>query len=213
MGPKLFHVPVLLGFAYIGMAYVSWRSAGAILPRRSNPRGSALSAAFAALVMTAWDLAQDPVWATVLHGWVWRDGGPWFGVPISNYFGWYGTIFLIYLLFALYLRRSPAPARRVPARPAPRNLLLLLCALGNVLQIFSRRSRPGSGPHGRFWRVAEYYCLDPGFFVVMGGFAAMAWLRSKAQPGHYRLNSSRSLRVCDRLTGISVCRLSSIRNW
>ena len=24
MGPKLFHVPALLGLAYIGMAYVSW---------------------------------------------------------------------------------------------------------------------------------------------------------------------------------------------
>src|ERR1700691_1659577 len=24
MGPKLFHVPILLGLAYIGMAYVSW---------------------------------------------------------------------------------------------------------------------------------------------------------------------------------------------
>jgi hypothetical protein len=29
----------------------------------------------------------------------------------------------------------------------------------------------------------------------------------------YRLNNSRSLRVCARLTGISVCFLSSMRNW
>jgi putative membrane protein len=40
MGPKLFHVPVLLGLAYIGMAYVSWTVARAILgPAADSARG------------------------------------------------------------------------------------------------------------------------------------------------------------------------------
>jgi putative membrane protein len=111
MGPKLLHMPVLLGLAYIGMAYVSWTLARAIVgePQAGGMRVLALPS-IASFIMVAWDLAQDPVWATVLHGWVWLDGGPWFGVPISNYLGWYGNIFLIYLLFELYLRRRrPAP--------------------------------------------------------------------------------------------------------
>ena len=111
MGPKLFHVPVLLGLAYIGMAYVSWMLARLIVGHSYAPVSGIRVATLplvASFVMVAWDLAQDPVWATILHGWVWRDGGPWFGVPISNYLGWYGTVFTIYLFFALYLRCRPA---------------------------------------------------------------------------------------------------------
>jgi putative membrane protein len=37
MGPKLFHVPVLLGLAYIGMAYVSWALARLIMGRTDAP--------------------------------------------------------------------------------------------------------------------------------------------------------------------------------
>jgi len=38
--------------------------------------------------MTAWDLSMDPVWAEIYHAWVWRDGEAYYGVPISNFFGW-----------------------------------------------------------------------------------------------------------------------------
>jgi len=96
MGPKLFHVPVLLGLAYIGMAYVSWRL-GCLIVGSAWREAMVATPLAASCVMVAWDLAQDPVWSTALHGWVWRDGGPWFGVPVSNYLGWYGTVFTIYL--------------------------------------------------------------------------------------------------------------------
>jgi putative membrane protein len=124
MGPKLFHVPVLLGLAYIGMAYVSWTLARLIVGNRSVAVAGTqvftvpLAASF---IMVAWDLAQDPVWATELHGWVWLDGGPWFGVPVSNYFGWFGNVLIIYQLFAFYLRRVPdraAQADQAGWRPA-----------------------------------------------------------------------------------------------
>jgi uncharacterized membrane protein len=36
--------------------------------------------------MTVWDLAMDPVWADIDHAWVWRGGGSYYGVPISNFF-------------------------------------------------------------------------------------------------------------------------------
>jgi len=110
-------VPVLLGLAYIGMAYVSWTLAVLIVGDLNAPAAGIRVLTLpvvASFVMVAWDLAQDPIWATALHGWVWRDGGPWFGVPISNYLGWYGNVFTIYLLFAFYLRRYPAPAIAAP---------------------------------------------------------------------------------------------------
>lgn len=63
MGPKIFVVPIFLGLAYIGMAYLSWTLASIILGtaqtslRRSRVFTIPLLAAF---VMTTWDLAMDP---------------------------------------------------------------------------------------------------------------------------------------------------------
>src|SRR5258708_6774169 len=39
MGPKLFHVPILLGLAYIGMGYLSWTLASVILGGARNYDG------------------------------------------------------------------------------------------------------------------------------------------------------------------------------
>ncbi len=182
MGPKLFHVPVLLGLAYIGMAYVSWTVARAIL---SNFGGAAAEVPIVALplaasfVMVAWDLAQDPVWATVLHGWTWRDGGPWFGVPISNYLGWFGTVFTIYLLFALYLRRRrQLPLAAQPVSMNPAIFFYALCAAGNVLQTLPH-AVPAvvQDPTGKQWLAADITAASALVSVfVMGGFATLAWI-------------------------------------
>jgi putative membrane protein len=183
MGPKLFHVPVLLGLAYIGMAYVSWALAGVIVGRPDAPIGGArlfTLPLLASAIMTAWDLAQDPVWATVLHGWVWRDGGTWFGVPVSNYFGWYANLFVIYLLFALYLRRNPA--RSIAASRAswrPTLIFYGLCAAGNVLQVKSTYpiSALVQDPTGKLWRVADITAASALVSIfLMGGFVALAWI-------------------------------------
>ena len=178
MGPKLWHVPVLLGLAYIGMAYVSWRVAGAIVgPAGWGARG--LEAPLvASAVMTSWDLAQDPVWATVLHGWVWRDGGRWFGVPVSNYLGWYGTVLLIYLLFAFYLRKR-ADAAEAGGSAGPALLFYAVCATGNVMQILpSQAVAVVADPTGRLWQVADILHASALVSIfVMGGFAVLGRAR------------------------------------
>jgi putative membrane protein len=191
MGPKLFHVPVLLGLAYIGMAYVSWRL-GQVLVGNAAPgsqpgsvTGSVLAAPLvASFVMVAWDLAQDPVWATALHGWVWRDGGPWFGVPVSNYLGWYGTVFTIYVLFSLYLKRRPAPVTgfdRSSGRAAI--LFYAVCAAGNVGQMLARGNRElVRVPSGQLWRVADITAASALVSIfAMGAFAVLAWIRSNQE--------------------------------
>jgi putative membrane protein len=181
MGPKLFQVPVLLGLAYIGMSYVSWSVARLIVGKPEAPvtgwRIVALPAV-ASAVMVAWDLAQDPIWATVLHGWVWRDGGAWFGVPVSNYLGWYGTVFTIDLLFALSLRRWPV-VKTVAPQPSlrPAVIFYLLCASGNVLQLFSRMAPTVvQDPTGKQWSYTEIARASALVSIfIMGGFAVIAW--------------------------------------
>jgi putative membrane protein len=185
MGPKLFHVPVLLGLAYIGMAYVSWRVAGAILgPAGNSSKGIGVLRIplLASFVMTAWDLAQDPVWSTVLHGWIWLDGGPWFGVPISNYLGWLGTVFIIFALFALHLRRRPnLTPGSVSARPAI--LFYALCAVANVLQVIPAQvPAVVHDPAGHAWQAAHIIGASALVSIfIMGTFASLAWMRLATQ--------------------------------
>jgi len=181
MGPKLLHVPVLLGLAYIGMAYVSWRVAEAIAGPSLTGTNLAGRALLAATIMTAWDVAQDPVWSTVLHGWVWRDGGAWFGVPVSNYLGWLGTEFTLFLVFALYLRRTRLKTN-AGAIPGPQAAIAFyaLCALGNVLQLLPAQN-PAIvyDPTGRAWSARTIVAASAMVSLfAMGGFAGVAWWRT-----------------------------------
>jgi len=182
MGPQFLHVPILLGLAYVGMAYVSWTIARLIL----GATGTRIAGVqlitlplVASLVMTAWDFAQDPVWSTLLHAWRWRNGGIWFGVPPSNFAGWLLTVFLIYSAFAWYLRYTP-DARPQPLAPQWGSSILFyaLCAGGNVLQLV--KTQPAltvADSAGRLWRTASILQASALVSVfVMGSFALLACL-------------------------------------
>ena len=84
--------------------------------------------------MLAWDIAMDPDWSTVDHIWVWHSGGAYFGVPLSNFGGWFLTASLYYLAFALYCKMRPISSQ--PTLQVFWGLPILLyatCALGNLL--------------------------------------------------------------------------------
>ncbi len=88
MGPKVFDLPILLALAYLGMGYLSWVLGLVILECQDKPLSGkkiVLLPLTASFIMTAWDLSMDPVWADIDHAWVWRDGGLYYGVPISNF--------------------------------------------------------------------------------------------------------------------------------
>ena len=182
MGPKLFQVPVLLGLAYIGMAYVSWTLARLVVGR---PYAAIAGARIftlplvAGFIMVAWDLAQDPVWATLVHGWAWRDGGPWFGVPVSNYLGWFLTVFIIYLLFALYLRQCPAAPVPVDSHWHAALLFYALCAAGNLLQVIPVQvPAVVADPSGTRWRASDIVASSALVSIfVMGAFVVIAAVR------------------------------------
>ena len=177
MGPKLWHVPVLLGLAYIGMAYISWTLArlilGATQMTLAGPRLLTVPL-LASFIMTAWDFAQDPVWSTLLHAWRWYDGGIWFGVPLTNYAGWLLTVFLIYTVFAFYLRRAaplvaPSPHWRFAV------LFYALCAVGNVLQLLRPQpSRLIADPSGEIWQAAAILRASALVSIFIMGLFALA---------------------------------------
>ena len=41
------------------------------------------------------DLSMDPVWSTVVHAWILGEGGTDFCVPVTNFLGWYMTVYTI----------------------------------------------------------------------------------------------------------------------
>ena len=187
MGPKLFDLPILLALAYVGMGYLSWVLAVVILDCQNEPlsgRNIVLLPLAASFVMTAWDFSMDPVWADIDHAWVWRDGGPYYGVPTSNFFGWFLTVYIFYQLFALYLRnrvimRSPKSHWRLAI------LFYAASAAGNLLVVAPQCMG------GHFVDAAGTQWAIPGilwasrlvFILLMMPPSLMAWVKASG-PSH-----------------------------
>jgi uncharacterized membrane protein len=174
MGPKIFQIPILLGLAYVGIGYLAWTLAGIILPK---PRVVARPL-LAAAIMTAWDLSMDPIWANLVHAWLWEQGGAYFGVPVSNFFGWYLTNYAIYQAFALVVRR---PAQGSAAFWRVAVLFYAVLAAGNLIVIAPSHVATFTDAAGVTWRVSSMMLASALVSIfVMGGFALAAWLRLRA---------------------------------
>ncbi len=102
LGYKLFGlVPWLIPIAWCSMLYLAWHVAwGSVKPHAPRLISQALHITTAALAITAWDLSLDP--RMVQDGyWVWHQGGPYFGIPISNYVGWFVTALVIFGVWSI----------------------------------------------------------------------------------------------------------------
>jgi uncharacterized membrane protein len=183
MGPKLFGIPVLLALAYWGIGYAAWTVALLILRyddrRLQGTRVLALPL-LASVTMTAWDLAMDPAWSMLDHAWIWHDGGPYFGVPISNFFGWFLTAFAYYLAFALYCCAQPIFRGALPRRLwIPAIVLYLVCALGNALVMWQPMASPfAADATGVRWATRHIAgCCVLVSLLAMTPLALFAWLR------------------------------------
>ena len=191
LGPKLFHVPILLGLAYLGVGYISWTLALLILGRRSdgNPVAGVRVLTIplvASFLMVAWDFSQDPVWSTIERCWIWLQGGAYFGVPVSNFLGWYLGVYIFYQLFALYLQRHSSVLNPLSTRCWQLPVLFYgVCAAGNLLLLLG--APPGglavvSDPSGAKWNVRDIIGASAMVSIfTMGAFALFAWVRLAEQ--------------------------------
>src|SRR5438045_3178178 len=111
LGPKLFLVPLLIGPAYFGTGYLAW-VLSTVLVGDVRSKGSWFTTCavpfIASFMMVAWDLGMDPTSSTIRHLWIWEQGGGYFGVPLTNYLGWFFTVYVFFQFFALYLRLRKA---------------------------------------------------------------------------------------------------------
>src|ERR1700694_3281899 len=110
LGPKLFLVPLLIGPAYFANGYFAWVIGNVLIGevRRGSSAFMTFAVPFiAAFVMVMWDLTFDPRASTSEHQWIWEQGGGYFGVPLTNYLGWFFTVYVFLQLFALFVRFRP----------------------------------------------------------------------------------------------------------
>jgi putative membrane protein len=122
LGPKLFLVPLLIGPAYFANGYLAWVLGNVLVGevrRDSGPFTTFAAAFIASFLMVMWDLTLDPRASTMQHQWIWEQGGGYFGVPFSNYLGWFFTVYVFLQLFALWVRYRPAGGEG--PRPLPRS--------------------------------------------------------------------------------------------
>lgn len=81
LGPRVLDfVPYLLPVTYVPLVIGAFAATW-------NPRRPILSVFGAALVLTLIDGVLDPG-AVALDFWIWEENGFYYGVPLSNYFGW-----------------------------------------------------------------------------------------------------------------------------
>jgi uncharacterized membrane protein len=190
LGPKLGYVPLLIGPAYLGVGYLSWVLATVLVGdvgRRSDALSTVGTPAIGAFIMVLWDLSMDPSASTLGGWWVWHNGGGFFGVPLSNYLGWYLTVYLFMQLFALYLRECASQ----PAVAQPRGYYLQATVMYAIIALdFVAAYLVDSGSlqlldsAGASWRsgdiraTAALTSLLPMLFVV--ALAAITILRRPA---------------------------------
>lgn len=88
LGPKLFGlVPYILPISWAPLVL---GAVAATAPKAGYQRGAARAMAWmlrSALLLTLIDGVLDPG-AASLGFWVWPEGGPYYGIPLSNYLGW-----------------------------------------------------------------------------------------------------------------------------
>ena len=104
LGPRFLGlVPYLLPVTYVPL--VIGAVAAAWTPGRLAPR-----IAFSALLLVLVDAVLDPG-AAALGFWVWPEGGPYYGVPLSNFAGWLlsGAVSAALLLSVGRISTPPPP--------------------------------------------------------------------------------------------------------
>jgi uncharacterized membrane protein len=199
VGANLPHVgliPIIVGPLWFGACYFSWVIASVLLDgadrgldRRFNLIALPIVAAF---VVTQWDLVMDAPNATIAKAWIWHDGGGMFGVPLSNYLGWLVTSWLIFQVFALYLRRSgvgPYPDRSTTL-PVIGILFYLGSGLTHAVPLIIGQTGEAVDARGYVWQVHDIREATVAILLLTMVFTALLAALRLLQ--HARSNSVKS---------------------
>jgi uncharacterized membrane protein len=78
-------VPAVIPLAWFNIAVPSFVAASLAFPR------GAMRIVGGAALMLAWDLCTDPLMGHRYPFWIWHQPGQYYGIPVSNFVGWFLT--------------------------------------------------------------------------------------------------------------------------
>ncbi len=93
-------VPLLIPLSWFMMAFPCYVIACHVA------KGRAATWAIGSLLLTTWDLTLDPAMSSLTRYWIWENPGPYYGMPIVNLAGWFGTGLAIMAGFDLVRARE-----------------------------------------------------------------------------------------------------------
>ncbi len=106
--PRVLGVPLSVPLMWGFYAYLTYLISSSLITREGRA-WSILRVVHASLLMVNLDLAMDPFMVSEAHAWVWISGwGPkWFGVPASNFLGWFIVSSTILTTHELLTKKAP----------------------------------------------------------------------------------------------------------
>jgi uncharacterized membrane protein len=178
--PWIGTVPLFTGIAYCGTGYISWVIANVLLDNtgeiinKENKRF--VTPLIAAFIMVMWDLGMDPMSSTVQQVWVWHYGGGYFGVPYTNFLGWYLVVWTIYQVYALFLSYRKTALTPIYGKGYYFQAVIfyLLIAISNLIPVDLHNIKKVTDLGGKTWSVGDIYettlivtIFSMGFVIVL----------------------------------------------
>lgn len=169
-GPRLLGVPFTVVFGWVVLAWLAWVLARVIVGEYRDRRVSVVvTPVVATLILGGYDLVIDPIAAYARGLYSYGSPSGALGVPLSNYFGWVFTGWVLFQLFSLLERRW----RREPVA-SPRSALLMPVVIwfGLALQVNLEMLRAGDATAtlqgGRVVPVSDIYatCSAAAWFTM-----------------------------------------------
>ncbi len=153
--PNLFGVPIAIGFAWLMVMATTH-----VLARWIVPSGGILYAIVGGVGAVIIDLIIDPVAFLLKEYWIWQDTGIYYGIPWTNFTGWFAVAFVLHLLIDWLLKKQSI--RLDGSTPEKRMALLYILITAMFVLL---------GALGGLWLAASLTT------VLASGFTVWAWKR------------------------------------
>ena len=123
-------VPFPIPLSWFFMVYSSIAITGRILPVRDSERSRTAWAFLAGAILTAWDVAMDPAMSRATTHWLWHTDGFFYGMPLSNWIGWFLTGSLVARAML-----AVVPPAKFAEKASPSRLPLAVYAINGVMPV------------------------------------------------------------------------------
>jgi uncharacterized membrane protein len=97
LGPQLGPVPIFIPLLWCALGYFCMRASDHYI--------------MASALMVSLDTSFDPVFSVKLGLWTWTGPTQYFGVPLSNFFGWFVASLTFFVIFYFVSRRKPESSK------------------------------------------------------------------------------------------------------